>query len=131
MKVKEITVQAGRTVSHPFESYANLRSDITMRADLEDGDDADAAIKALQAEAENRVQGHIDQVVKDIQSVRELEELDRRIGMYERQMPEKIAELERMKKQREELEGPRVLPSPVIETKAEHHDYDLDDEPPF
>ena len=40
MKVTEIQVQGGYTITHPYESYSNLRCDVTVRAVVEEGEDA-------------------------------------------------------------------------------------------
>ena len=55
MQITEITVHAGRTFNHPYESYSNLRPSLTLRAILTDGEDHLAATKALQAQAEGLV----------------------------------------------------------------------------
>lgn len=73
MKVMEITVNAGRTLPHPTESYANLRPSITLRATLEDGDDHLECIRRLQVQAEQLVEDHAAALVASI-AERELAE---------------------------------------------------------
>ena len=67
MKVEEITVHASRTLPHPCESYANIRSGITMRATLSEGDDVDESVKTLQIRAERLVEEHSAILISSIE----------------------------------------------------------------
>ncbi len=58
MKITEITVNAGRTLQHPCESYANIRPSVTLKASLADGDDPLEATRQLQRQAEQMVEEH-------------------------------------------------------------------------
>lgn len=69
MKVTEITVSAGRVISHPIESYSNLRPQISLKAVLENGKDVDAATKQLQAKAEGLVDDHANGLTKHIRDM--------------------------------------------------------------
>lgn len=74
-RVTEITVSAGRTFNHPYESYANLKPMVTVRAALEEGEDWQEATKSLQATAERLVEDHKRHMLA---SIEELEQLSRK-----------------------------------------------------
>ena len=67
MKIKTITVTAGRVLPHPLESYANIRPEITLTADIEDGEDPDTAARALQGKAESLLEQHSADLKKFLQ----------------------------------------------------------------
>ena len=62
MQIKTITVRYGRTQS--LESYSNVRPEITLSAELGDGDDPDAAKAALLYDARAFVEEMIDQALE-------------------------------------------------------------------
>jgi GTP1/Obg family GTP-binding protein len=71
MKITEVTVHAGRVIPHPFESYANLRPDVTLKAELRDGEDVTTAVKTLQAKAEELVEEHKEHLIDGLRELRE------------------------------------------------------------
>lgn len=77
----EITVHAGRKFNHPFEQYSNLSPAVTLRAVLDDGEDAAEAVRQLQNQAEVLVQTHKESLLRSIEEDREarsrVEEEDR------------------------------------------------------
>ena len=74
MKIKTITVMAGRTFSHPHEQYSNLRPEVSMTATLEDGEDATKATQELQARAEQVVEDHKRGLLSSIEELYQLTE---------------------------------------------------------
>ena len=58
MEITEITVSAGRTFNHPYETYSNLRPGVTVKATLAPGENPTKAINELQALAEKTVEDH-------------------------------------------------------------------------
>lgn len=62
MQIKTITVRYGRTQS--LESYSNVRPEITLSAELGDGDDPETAWHALLTEARVFVEEAIDQAIE-------------------------------------------------------------------
>lgn len=58
MKIRSITVTAGRVLPHPLQDYANIRPELTLQADLEEGENAEAAARALQGKAESLLEQH-------------------------------------------------------------------------
>lgn len=80
MNVKEITVSAGRTFNHPFESYSNLKPHVTVRAEIADGEDWAEAIKILQAKAEGLVEDHKQSMLKSLEELQDLTEKQARIA---------------------------------------------------
>jgi hypothetical protein len=58
MKVTKIIVSAGRTFNHPYEDYSDLKSQITLKATVDDGENFEDAVKELQRKAETMVQDH-------------------------------------------------------------------------
>jgi len=79
MKVVEVTVSAGRTFNHPYESYSNLRPNVTLKAVLEGDEDYAAAVQTLQAKAEALVEDHKQHILR---SLHELE----RLGRYQQEV---------------------------------------------
>jgi hypothetical protein len=79
MKVVEVTVSAGRTFNHPYESYSNLRPNVTLKAVLEGDEDYAAAVQTLQAKAEALVEDHKQHMLR---SLHELE----RLGRYQQEV---------------------------------------------
>ena len=72
MQIVTIVVSAGRTFNHPYESYSNLRPSVTMTAELQDGDDAEVAVQALQAKAEKLVEDHKNQLLNQLHELNRL-----------------------------------------------------------
>ncbi len=103
MKVTEITVTAGRTFNHPHESYSNLRPSVTMRATLDDSEDASAAAKALQAKAEQLVEDHKANLLESLEEVYEQDQIDGQIADLERQLTHAQQRLEALRGKRREL----------------------------
>lgn len=83
MKVTEISVSAGRVISHPIEDYSNLRPQISLKAVLEDGEDPAEAAKQLQAKAEGLVEDHANQLTKHIRDMYYLNEKEREAARLE------------------------------------------------
>jgi hypothetical protein len=46
MKVTEVTVSGGYTISHPYQQYSNLRCDVSLRVVIEEGDDLETVLEA-------------------------------------------------------------------------------------
>ncbi len=84
MQVTEIVVSAGRVVSHPLESYANLRPSVTLKATLSQGEDYFSAVRALQASAEMLVEEHKDNLVRNLIERDRLEQQERKITSLEK-----------------------------------------------
>jgi hypothetical protein len=64
MKITNIVVRTGRTMPHPHIGYANLRTDITMNAELIDGEDAEACIRELQIKANAAVDTDMQRMIE-------------------------------------------------------------------
>jgi cell division protein ZapA (FtsZ GTPase activity inhibitor) len=97
MQVSEITVSAGRTFNHPFESYSNLRPEVTIRATLAEGEDFEAVTKQLQAKAERLVEDHKSALLTSLNLLYEYDQAQRRITDLERSINHAQAELESLR----------------------------------
>ena len=106
MKITEITVSAGRVISHPIENYSNLRPQISLKAVLDDGEDAVEATRQLQAKAEGLVEDHAVQLTKHIRDMYYLGEKEKEIQRLEQNM---IASQKRLEEMRGEI--PLMLPA--------------------
>lgn len=73
-KVREITVGAGRTFNHPYESYSNLKPYVNVVATIEDGEDFVAVAKQLQAQAEELVEDHKANMLNSLRELQDLSE---------------------------------------------------------
>lgn len=63
MKIRSITVCAGRTVTMPKCSYQNARPQINLTADLEEGEDAIEKARELHRLAENLLEDQCDELL--------------------------------------------------------------------
>lgn len=106
MRITEIVVSAGRTVSHPVESYANLKPQLTLKAVLGDDENAIEAVKALQAQAEQLIEDHARNLADAIREAHFLELRTKRIGELEREI--------RLKQQDLDLERRQLPPAEAI-----------------
>lgn len=93
MKVTEVIVSAGRTFSHPYEQYSNLKPHVTFKATLEPGDDPDAVTKALAAKAEGFIEDHKVMMLDQIRRLHRLSEQEQRMRSLERQISDAQQEL--------------------------------------
>lgn len=80
MKVIEVNVSAGRVVPHPFVSYANLKPQVSVKAIIEDGEDWQKITKELQAHAEQLVEDHKDNLIKQLEELEELSQRQREVA---------------------------------------------------
>lgn len=65
MQITEVIVSAGRTFNDPYESYANFKPSLALKASLAEGEDADLAVKELQAKAEKLMDAHKAKLLKN------------------------------------------------------------------
>lgn len=84
MEIREITVHAGRTFNNPHESYANLKPGLSIRATLEPGEDAEAAVKALQAKAETLMERHKGELLRQLEEAQEMKNAEYEIHRLQR-----------------------------------------------
>ena len=122
-KITEITVNAGRTFNHPYESYSNLRPSITFTASLEDGEDYEAVAKQLQAKAEQMVEDHKNALLRNLEEIESLSRAHREYASLE-------AGIQKMQRQVEELRRQNpALALPGISSGSDTSDSSDDDEP--
>lgn len=86
MNINRIVVTAGRTFNHPHEQYSNLRPSVVMEATLAEGEDPAAAVKELQARAEGLVEDHKQQMLRSIEELYQLSEMQSEVRGLERQL---------------------------------------------
>jgi hypothetical protein len=101
MKVTEIVITSGRTFNHPHEQYSNLRPSVTLKATLDDGDDPDATVKALQAKAERLVEDHKTLLLDSLDRIWEQTQIDQQIDDLERQLTGAQQRLDLLRRKRE------------------------------
>lgn len=77
MKVTEIVVSAGRTFNHPHEQFSNLRPEVTLKASLDEGDNPDECVKALQARAEQIIEDHKTHMLASLKQLYRLRLIER------------------------------------------------------
>lgn len=116
MKVTEIVVSAGRVFSHPFESYSNLKPQITLKAALDPGEDPATAVKALQAQAEGLVEDHKRNLLSSIRELHRLTERQSEVAALERSLQSAQERLDAIR--REQADG-LALPEPEGEALEE------------
>jgi len=115
MQVQTIQVSAGRTFNHPHEQYSNLRPSVTMTATLEPGEDVAAATKALQAQAEQLVEDHKQNLLKSLEDLFDLTERQRELVQLSAQLEAAQRRIEQIRKVRPELTGAMFAESHIPE----------------
>ncbi len=86
MKVREITVEAGRTFNHPYEDYSNLRPTVRLTATVDEDEDPDTAAQVLQRQAERLVEDHKTALLDSLRQIHELERNEQKIADLERSL---------------------------------------------
>lgn len=114
--VREITVSAGRTFNHPYESYSNLKPYVSIKATLDEGDDYFEVAKQLQAQVEGLVEDHKNHMLN---SLRELNEITEKQAEVRRLSASIESAQRRLDSIRESSPG---LPSPTDDEIEESRD---------
>jgi hypothetical protein len=97
MKVTEVTVSAGRTFNHPYESYSNLRPNVTLKAVLEGEEDYAAAVQTLQAKAEALVEEHKQHMLRSLEELERLERYQQEVQSLEHSIRQSQERLDRLR----------------------------------
>lgn len=103
MKVSSITVSAGRTFNHPHEQFSNLRPEVTMTAEIAEGDDAAQCTKQLQAQAEQLVEDHKNNLLKSLEEIYQLTERQAEMKGLQRQLTQAQSRIEEIRKENPDL----------------------------
>jgi len=98
MEITEITVSAGRTFNHPYETYSNLRPNVTVKANLAPGEDPVKAINDLQALAEKTVEDHKQELLNSLEELHFLTEAQREMTSLGEQVTRSQMRLEEIRK---------------------------------
>lgn len=104
MRIEQIKVKAGRVFNHPYESFSNLRPEIELTATLEAGDDPIQATRELQAQAEQLVEDHKQNMLKSIHELETLSVRQKRMRQLSSQLKECQAEMDQIRKQYPDLQ---------------------------
>lgn len=97
MKVREIVVTAGRTFNHPYESYSNLRPEVEIRATVEEYEDTAAAVKELQAQAEQLVEDHKHIMLQQLHNLETMTRRQKEVAMLESSIKTAQASLDKLR----------------------------------
>jgi hypothetical protein len=103
MEVTEITVSAGRTFNHPYETYSNLRPGVTVKAIIAPGEDPTKAINDLQALAEKTVEDHKQALLHSLEELHYLTEAQRDMTTLAEQITRSQVRLEEIRKNHPQL----------------------------
>jgi len=106
MKITEIVVSAGRTFNHPYENFSNLRPQVTLKATIDDGDDAIAAAKELQGKAEMLVEDHKRSMLQTLHELHHLSMAKQEIYDIERKLAGMNERLKDLREENPQLELP-------------------------
>lgn len=118
-KVTELTVSAGRVIPHPFQQYANLRPMITIKAQLDDGEDFEAVAKDLQAKAEGMIEDHSRYMVKSLEELEELTRRQAKVASLEASIRRAQEDLDRLRKEMPALADLSARDQPTDEELAD------------
>lgn len=103
MEITEIIISAGRTFNHPYESYSNLRPNVTLKATLINNEDPDKAVKELQAKAEKLVEDHKQLLLKQLEEIYEMQRLDQEYSDLESRLRQAQERMDFVRKRREQF----------------------------
>lgn len=103
MKVKEITVHAGRTFNHPYEAYSNLRPEVTMVVELAGDDNPEECVKEIQAKAESLVEDHKQHMLRSLDQLHDAELRDREIAKLDSLIRNSQTRLDDLRKEQPSL----------------------------
>lgn len=108
MTITNIVVRAGRTFNHPHEQYSNLKPEVELTAVVQQGDDAQACVRELQAKAEGMVEDHKQGLLKSIKELYELTERQAEVRGLQQQLEQTQNRLNVIREANPEL---KLLPS--------------------
>lgn len=100
MKIRNIQITAGRGFNHPREAYANFKFDLTLQAELEEGEDAGAALVALQTQGERAAEQYKEKILADVERAAQIQALAENLAFEKRKAfdsevsQKRIAEME-------------------------------------
>lgn len=123
-KVTTITVNAGRTFNHPYESYSNLRPSVTVTATLDEGEDFVEVTKQLQAQAEGLVEDHKNHMLNSLRELNDLTEKQARVRRLSASIQSAQRELDEIRDGTPGLMSPSSLP---MEDPGDDDEEDDDD----
>jgi len=103
MQVTEISVSAGRTFNHPYESFSNLKPHLTIKAALDEGEDPAAVAKDLQAKAEQLVEDHKQNMLKSLEELHNLTLAQQEMMSLERQLKNAQERIDELRKDNPQL----------------------------
>lgn len=103
MKITEVTVSASQSFNHPYESYANFKPGVTIRAEVQEGEDSDGVIKQLQAKAEGLVQDHKVHLLATIEKIQELKIHEQEVASLSREITRAQNRLDEIREKNPEL----------------------------
>lgn len=109
-KIVEVTVAAGRKFNHPYEDFSNLSPHLSIRAEIQEGEDPKAVIKELQAEAESLVEDHKQHILASLKQLHLMAQYERKVACLEDSIKRAQADLEKLREQQAIL-----LPEPEEE----------------
>lgn len=95
--VKRITVRAGRVVPHPLHAYGNIKSDLEIVADLDEGEDPEKVRQELQAKVESDVEQHMADLKEGIRDLQSISTQREKIKRLELELAKKTEELNAVK----------------------------------
>jgi len=121
MKITEVNVSAGRVIPHPTESYSNLRAGVVVKATIEDGEDMEAVVKALQAKAEKLIEDHKNHLLESIRNLERLSQEEAELSTLE----------QRIKSAQERIADIRAhRPAELSTSASEENPYPYDEQEP-
>ena len=118
MEITEITISAGRTFNHPYETYSNLRPNITIKATLAPGENPQQAINDLQALAEKSVEDHKQALLHSLEELHYLSEAQREMTTLAEQITRSQTRLEEIRRNHPQLELPGTSASELSAASA-------------
>ena len=104
MKIKTISVSAGRTFNHPHEHHSNLRPEVILTAEILDSEDAVACARQLQMQAEGLVDDHTQAILRSLEELYKLTERQAEMQGLKRELERAQLRLEAIRKDHPEID---------------------------
>lgn len=131
--VTEIIVSAGRTFNHPYESYANFKPQVTLKAALPEGEDVVEATKELQRKAEELVEDHKTNMLKSLRELQEMTEAQQHMARLSEQLQHAQKQLDALRSRYPGMVQAALpmdpYPAPPVEPEDDEEEFDDDPVP--
>jgi len=105
VKVRRVSVQAGRVIDSPGRTKEKLTPEVVLEAELGAKDDLEESVRDLQTRAEELVEVHAKTLVARARRVRDIRETEKKIRETGAALSKDQDELDKLNKRMRKLEA--------------------------